>query len=372
MNNLGNSRNRTAEQVRELELQLALLNQEQRQRQLFRASSPLAASRIGAGLSTLSGNPRFEALLLLRHQEELQRAVEQRRQLELSRALAVAQLGGEPNLDSLLARRELLLSTRNQPIISQNAATDELLLNDSLIRAQILRWGAQDLQNQTTGSSLSLQALLPLSGGHMATSDVPGWFGVAPGAILDFATTSATQYPTPGALMRSSIQSEFGGVLDPILSIAGGVAGLTRSDPRSLFMPPNDATIDQGSSSSPTPNAQLHLKKKRPYNHESFPEKLYRMMEDMESEGRTDVISFSPSGTSLFIHRAETLSAEVLPRFFRHSSIASFKRQMRMYGFRKISQGPDEGAFSHKFFIKGRPDLAKQIRRTNDYETVPT
>lgn len=52
-------------------------------------------------------------------------------------------------------------------------------------------------------------------------------------------------------------------------------------------------------------------------------------------------------------------SAEVLPRYFRHSNYASFLRQLNMYGFTKLTMSSDFShnprEFAHPSFQRARP-----------------
>ncbi|KAI2509439.1 hypothetical protein MHU86_4940 [Fragilaria crotonensis] len=52
-----------------------------------------------------------------------------------------------------------------------------------------------------------------------------------------------------------------------------------------------------------------------------------------------------------------------MPRFFRQSRLTSFQRQLNLYGFRRISQGPDNGGYYHELFLKGRMGLCVNMKR---------
>lgn len=52
-------------------------------------------------------------------------------------------------------------------------------------------------------------------------------------------------------------------------------------------------------------------------------------------------------------------------RFFKgHSKLASFQRQLSLYGFLRLTCGRDKGAYYHERFLRGRPDLVHQLVRT--------
>ncbi|MED6237070.1 stress-responsive transcription factor hsf1, partial [Ataeniobius toweri] len=82
--------------------------------------------------------------------------------------------------------------------------------------------------------------------------------------------------------------------------------------------------------------------------------------------------NLSRSGTSFHVFDQGRFSKEVLPKFFKHNNMASFIRQLNMYGFRKvvhIEQGglvkpeKDDTEFQHPFFVRGQEQLLENIKR---------
>ncbi|GAB5582360.1 heat shock factor protein 4 isoform X2 [Prionailurus iriomotensis] len=78
------------------------------------------------------------------------------------------------------------------------------------------------------------------------------------------------------------------------------------------------------------------------------------------------------SGTSFLVSDQSRFAKEVLPQYFKHSNMASFVRQLNMYGFRKvvsIEQGGllrperDHVEFQHPSFVRGREQLLERVRR---------
>jgi hypothetical protein len=88
------------------------------------------------------------------------------------------------------------------------------------------------------------------------------------------------------------------------------------------------------------------------------------MLEQTELEGLSDVVSFFSHGRAFAIHKPRRFVAEVMNRFFRQSRFTSFQRQLNLYGFKRISQGPDNGGYYNELFLKGRPGLCVNMKRT--------
>ncbi|XP_035747315.1 heat shock factor protein 1 isoform X2 [Egretta garzetta] len=78
------------------------------------------------------------------------------------------------------------------------------------------------------------------------------------------------------------------------------------------------------------------------------------------------------SGNSFHVFDQGQFAKEVLPKYFKHNNMASFVRQLNMYGFRKvvhIEQGglvkpeKDDTEFQHPYFIRGQEHLLENIKR---------
>ncbi|XP_061110085.1 heat shock factor protein 1 isoform X2 [Conger conger] len=101
----------------------------------------------------------------------------------------------------------------------------------------------------------------------------------------------------------------------------------------------------------------------------AFLTKLWTLVEDPETD---PLICWSPSGNSFHVFDQGRFSKEVLPKYFKHNNMASFVRQLNMYGFRKvvhIEQGglvkpeKDDTEFQHPYFIRGQELLLENIKR---------
>ncbi|XP_069478004.1 heat shock factor protein 1 isoform X3 [Ambystoma mexicanum] len=78
------------------------------------------------------------------------------------------------------------------------------------------------------------------------------------------------------------------------------------------------------------------------------------------------------NGNSFHVFDQGHFAKEVLPKYFKHNNMASFVRQLNMYGFRKvvhIEQGGllkperDDTEFQHPYFIRGQELLLENIKR---------
>ena len=97
---------------------------------------------------------------------------------------------------------------------------------------------------------------------------------------------------------------------------------------------------------------------------EPFPERLHRLLLEVEAAGRSDVISFIAGGRAFAIHKPTVFFKDIVPHYFRQSRLSSFKRQLNLYGFELISTGAARGGYFHQLFRKDKPELCRGMRRT--------
>jgi len=98
---------------------------------------------------------------------------------------------------------------------------------------------------------------------------------------------------------------------------------------------------------------------------QTFPEKLYNMVVEMEQEGQQNVVSFVDDGKAFLIHHPRLFESDVMPLYFSSSRMSSVQRQLNIYGFQRITEGPFRGAYRHRCFLKGQPELLKKITRSS-------
>ena len=80
-----------------------------------------------------------------------------------------------------------------------------------------------------------------------------------------------------------------------------------------------------------------------------FPTILHKMLSESEVMRFSHLISWQSHGRSFLIHKPSDFVREVVPRYFKHSKLSSFQRQLSLYGFvRLTNEGPDKGAYYHE------------------------
>jgi hypothetical protein len=96
----------------------------------------------------------------------------------------------------------------------------------------------------------------------------------------------------------------------------------------------------------------------------AFPQKLHHMLADLEKEeSDKEIASFLPHGRAFAIHKPKEFLEKIMLKYFRMSRFSSFQRQLNLYEFQRIGEGPDKGAYYHELFIQSRPMLCRSIRR---------
>ncbi|XP_050711156.1 heat shock factor protein-like isoform X3 [Eriocheir sinensis] len=100
----------------------------------------------------------------------------------------------------------------------------------------------------------------------------------------------------------------------------------------------------------------------------AFLTKLWRLVDD---ESTNDMISWTQGGRSFIIQNQAKFAQDLLPQYYKHNNMASFVRQLNMYGFHKVVSADsgglrperDEMEFAHQHFMRGQESLLENIKR---------
>ncbi|KAK3877633.1 hypothetical protein Pcinc_017667 [Petrolisthes cinctipes] len=100
----------------------------------------------------------------------------------------------------------------------------------------------------------------------------------------------------------------------------------------------------------------------------AFLTKLWRLVDDPNTN---DLINWTQSGRSFLIQNQAIFARDLLPQYYKHNNMASFVRQLNMYGFHKVVSADsgglrverDEMEFAHPHFLRGQEELLENIKR---------
>lgn len=103
-----------------------------------------------------------------------------------------------------------------------------------------------------------------------------------------------------------------------------------------------------------------------------FPQKLHMLLTAAEQDKELEsIVSWKVHGRAFAVHDRKRFLKEVLPEWFLQSRFESFQRQLNLYGFCRITTGPDRGSCYHELFLRQKPLLAARIQRLRRKGTGP-
>jgi hypothetical protein len=97
-----------------------------------------------------------------------------------------------------------------------------------------------------------------------------------------------------------------------------------------------------------------------------FPNKMHEMLDAADVQGFDSIVSWLPDEDSAFkVHDTEKFVNQIMHRFFKQTKYKSFQRQINIWGFERILNGPAarKGAYKHVCFVRGQPSLCKGMKR---------
>jgi hypothetical protein len=112
----------------------------------------------------------------------------------------------------------------------------------------------------------------------------------------------------------------------------------------------------------PPPHADSFEREARAGAIIAFPLLLHDMLDAVEEDGNAHIVSWQPHGRCFVIHKSDEFK-KILSKYFKLSKIASFQRQLNLYGFSRLTTGPDKGGYYHELFLKGMRWLIQGMTR---------
>ena len=297
----------------------------------------------------------------LRPQQELLLAqLQQHRQDPTYNLLLQAQLNARTHIDlrSMIPRREPAFS------------------NDGLAEALLAQYHQQQQQQQQLERMLGISSSQALGMGNpmLGQSSLPLALGSNPLGL-------PAQYPSLLDQLQIQQQLQEARRLEQQQSLllrlsqegAAGLAGfprVNRPQDRAANMGGTEGDPQPGSAALPAVRAEdgkvaapAAASRGPILDNEPFPARLYRMITETEDRGMSDIVSFTPSGKAFRVHNRKVFLGDILPQYSRIVKYSSFKRQLYLYDFQFVRGGPDDGAYFHPLFVKGKPEQLNKIKR---------
>ena len=115
--------------------------------------------------------------------------------------------------------------------------------------------------------------------------------------------------------------------------------------------------------SSPSPIPRQKLKSRRVSMEsnvpQQFPEKLYHMLELSDAQGfgpSSNAVSWLPNGRAFSVRDERVFMESIVPLFFHQTKLRSFKRQLTLWGFKRLNTGDGSSTYCHEHFVRGSPE----------------
>jgi len=75
------------------------------------------------------------------------------------------------------------------------------------------------------------------------------------------------------------------------------------------------------------------------------------------------IIGWRPHGRAFIATHPKLFEKILMGRYFRSKTYSSFQRQLLVYGFKRITRGPDKNSYYHDQFVRGEERLLRNIKR---------
>jgi len=143
---------------------------------------------------------------------------------------------------------------------------------------------------------------------------------------------------------------------------APGVVAMTMDEGTSVV---TDHETTCGQSAASNVNGSSTPSKKGTVDRElrqPFPVKVYEMLENAEKKQFSHIVSWNETGTGFMVHDKDHFTKEIVPHYFNLTKYKSFQRQLSLYGFQRVTVGPNKGLRYHEKLRKGELELVRQMK----------
>merc|ERR1712226_197992 len=178
----------------------------------------------------------------------------------------------------------------------------------------------------------------------------------------DTISTSCPETPTSMSDSESSADSSFISTCTRTVSSESSTCTEESSTDKSRQAAPAMDKVDHTyidystDTSGATVKSQVGRKARKPG---VFPEKLMMILSKSE---HSHIISWLPHGRAFIVRDSKLFGKVVLPTYFKTTQVKSFRKQLSLWGFKRLTRGPDCGAYYHQLFLRGMPSLLKGMR----------
>jgi hypothetical protein len=100
-----------------------------------------------------------------------------------------------------------------------------------------------------------------------------------------------------------------------------------------------------------------------------IPKFLTKTFDLLEGRNYPHAIEWYNKGSSILIKNSLEFE-KILPRFFKHKKIASFIRQLNLYGFKKVKNNQNQFIYYNPKFQSGKRNLLKMMKRKTETSSL--
>jgi len=91
----------------------------------------------------------------------------------------------------------------------------------------------------------------------------------------------------------------------------------------------------------------------------TFPAKLMNILSDTSIE---HIISWCPHGRAFIVKNSYLFGKFILPLHFQTNKYSSFRKQLSLWNFQRITEGPDAGSYFHESFLRTKTELLTNMK----------